>query len=216
MTNKFLTPDAATGDTACRRVSVPIELVPYVTAAIHELTKDYNWEQFGTMTVEEAVELCTQISWDFRENSCMIGAMVPYAGTMPSNVLLCDGTVYNRVDYPRLYAVLDSSLIINADTFMVPDMRGRCIVGAGTGVGLTPRVIGASGGAENHQLTIAEIPSHDHTHHIHGPDIDLELAGVPQPVTGYALPGLTGSTGGDQAHNNMQPFFVGAWGIIAE
>jgi microcystin-dependent protein len=66
-----------------------------------------------------------------------IGAMTDFAGSAaPIGWLLCDGTIYNVADYPRLFAV-----IINAyggdgvTTFAVPDTRGRVLTGAGTSTG---------------------------------------------------------------------------------
>ena len=55
-------------------------------------------------------------------------------------------------------------------TFYVPDLRGRSPVGAGAGTGLTTRALGATGGAETHQLVTGEIPAHNHTDsgHSHG------------------------------------------------
>lgn len=39
-------------------------------------------------------------------------------------------------------------------TFALPDLRGRVIVGAGQGPGLTPRQNGQKGGAENHATNV--------------------------------------------------------------
>jgi microcystin-dependent protein len=44
----------------------------------------------------------------------------------------------------------------------LPDYRGRVIIGAGTGVGLSPRALGAVGGEEGHVLAIAELAVHHH------------------------------------------------------
>jgi microcystin-dependent protein len=46
---------------------------------------------------------------------------------------------------------------------MLPDLRGRLAMGQGNGQGLTPRVIGETGGEVNHTLLIAETPPHAHT-----------------------------------------------------
>lgn len=48
-------------------------------------------------------------------------------------------------------------------TLTLPDARGRAIVGAGLGADLTVRAIGELFGAENHALTVAQMPSHSHT-----------------------------------------------------
>lgn len=135
---------------------------------------------------------------------------------MPDNMLACDGSTYNRVDYQKLYEVMDAEYIIDANQFRVPDLRGRSIIGAGQGAGLSNRVIGQSGGSETVQLTISEMPSHDHSTSQYSPNIDVEGAGVPDPsaVGLPKLPDSTGDRGGDQPHENMSPFTVLKAGIV--
>jgi microcystin-dependent protein len=50
--------------------------------------------------------------------------------------------------------------------FVTPDARGRNVLGTGTGAGLTARVIGATGGEENHLLTGNESGTSVHGHNI--------------------------------------------------
>jgi microcystin-dependent protein len=45
---------------------------------------------------------------------------------------------------------------------LLPDARGRAIIGAGAGPGLTSRALFASIGVEAHALVIAEMPVHNH------------------------------------------------------
>ena len=47
-------------------------------------------------------------------------------------------------------------------TFNVPDLRGRMIIGTGTGAGLTARVFGQIYGSETHTQSLAEMPTHNH------------------------------------------------------
>lgn len=213
----YLTPDAAAGAYTCRRLHIPVELIGHINAALLELTKDFHWEQFGTMTTEDAVELCKQMFREYIDSGdCMIGSIHAYAADLPTGVLPCDGSSHARVDYPVLYAMLDAAYIIDADNFRTPDLQGRVVIGAGSGAGLTTRLINDVGGEEGHQLTTGELPAHDHTTHQHGVDLDVEgPVGVPQPVTGYAFASVTGSTGSNQAHNTMQPFTALNYGIIA-
>lgn len=63
--------------------------------------------------------------------------------------------------YPALWAALPSAFKSGSDV-VLPDLRGRVTLGAGTGSGLTPRTLGASGGAETHTLTSSEMPVHSH------------------------------------------------------
>jgi microcystin-dependent protein len=47
-------------------------------------------------------------------------------------------------------------------TFGLPDLRGRSIVGMGNGPGLSNISWGEKGGAENHTLTVGQMPAHTH------------------------------------------------------
>ena len=87
-------------------------------------------------------------------------------------------------------------------TFNLPDTRGRTLVGVGTGTGLTARNLGATGGAETHQLTVGEMPAHTHTYGTGG------SGGGGRTDGGTTNTSPTGSTGNNQAHNNMQPFLA--------
>lgn len=148
----------------------------------------------------------------------MIGSIHAVATDVPDWGLLCDGTQYARADYPELYAVLNSAYIVDADNFTVPDLRGRAIIGAGTGSGLTSRTIGDDVGTETHQLTESEMPAHTHSYNYPTLNVDLEAPGAPD-ITALGQPPIsqsTGSTGGDNPHNNMQPSHVLTYYIWAK
>ena len=97
-------------------------------------------------------------------------------------------------------------------TFNIPDLRGRVIIGpdnmGGSNAGVVQNLndIGVSGGSETHTLTVEEMPSHNHNYNtlIYGGNYGLRVnyggfgsnLGIEQ----------TEFTGGDQPHNNMQPF----------
>ena len=146
----------------------------------------------------------------------MIGMIFPYATeSPPPNVLACDGSVYLRESYPELYAILDTVFIVDADHFSVPDLRGRTVIAAGAGSGLTSRATGETGGEEEHQLSVGELASHSHSIPL---TIDVPVVAPGEVVTDAPVPILTsstGSTGGDNPHNNMQPFYALNYGILA-
>lgn len=126
-------------------------------------------------------------------------------------------------------------------TIALPDARGNAIVGldgmgSGTTTGRLPaaavtstgggvNVLGSSGGAGTHTLTIAETPAHDHnvaaTQEAHHHTVPISrmifvqtnghgIATGTGPIdTSDAQPVITvteDSIGGGTAHNNMQPF----------
>lgn len=47
-------------------------------------------------------------------------------------------------------------------TFGLPDLRGRSIVGEGTGAGLSSITWGQRSGTETHTMTVTQMPSHNH------------------------------------------------------
>lgn len=78
------------------------------------------------------------ISNKFITNSMVpAGVIMPYGGSSaPIDWLLCDGTAVNRTTYATLFAVISTTYGVGdgATTFNLPDLRGRAIVGSGTGV----------------------------------------------------------------------------------
>ncbi|MFQ3244837.1 MAG: hypothetical protein ACI9SP_001473 [Arenicella sp.] len=93
-------------------------------------------------------------------------------------------------------------------------LRGRVIVGSGQGIDagnsalLTSRSLNSSGGEEKHQLTVAEMPSHQHSGEFGGGPHSYEHHQNNHRLNGENPKKLTGATGGNTPHNNMQPFHV--------
>ena len=88
-----------------------------------------------------------------------VGTINAYGNaTPPTGWLLCNGQ--STSGYTTLASVVGAT---------VPDLRGRTIIGTGSGAGLTARTIKDTGGTETHALTIAELAAHSHTiNHDHG------------------------------------------------
>lgn len=232
----WITPDSdAPTVKACRRISFPDDPQWWknITGALIELTYERNWEQLSGVTAENAAAAFADVlnSWLDSEDACMIGTVIAYiTDAPPSGALMCDGSAYLRADYPTLYNALDAAFIVDSDTFIVPDLRGRTVIGAGSGSGLTARSVNDIGGAESVQLSTGEMPAHSHTNtpHAHGytgviSNIDIEGAGVPDLLAAGVLPAQTttstsisiDSTGGDEPHENMPPFVALKYAIIA-
>jgi len=215
---RWLTPDSIPTNRVCRVLSIPAssEWLALVSGALLELTKEWNWEEFGSITAEQAAEEATSVFMDYyEERPCMIGAIIPYAtSTLPTGTLACDGSTYNKSSYPALYDSLDSAYIVDATSFRVPDLRGRSIIGTGQGSGLSNRAIDASGGEETHILTVGEMPSHAHNYT--GPIINP--FSTPGPTPNFSASGplaATTSTGGGSSHENMHPWRALKYAIVA-
>lgn len=81
----------------------------------------------------------------------------------PRNWMFCDGRELPIAQYEALFSLLGWTYGGNGQTtFRLPDFRGRVPVGAGTGPGIAPKLLGQAGGAEQHQLTTTQIPAHSH------------------------------------------------------
>jgi microcystin-dependent protein len=96
-----------------------------------------------------------------------VGTVVAFAGSSaPEGWLLCDGSAVSRSTYANLWVTL-SSTYGNGDgatTFNLPNAKGRSVVGAGTGSGLTARSVADTGGAESVTLTGAQSGTSAHGH----------------------------------------------------
>jgi len=79
--------------------------------------------------------------------------------------LLCNGADIEIDKFPRLYGIIgDSFGVSTPNHFKLPDVRGRVLGGIGDGLGsLTTRNLGDAIGEETHTLTVAEMPSHQHS-----------------------------------------------------
>ena len=144
-----------------------------------------------------------------------VGSIIPWtSNSVPDNYLLCDGSIFNGTSYPELSAILGTTYgARSGNNFKLPDLRGKITLGAGTNVAdisgnTSSFTIGASGGEYRHAISIDEMPSHSH-------DIvcraTIQSGGAERPPTdstGGFLNYITEPTGGNQLHNNVQPYVV--------
>ena len=149
------------------------------------------------------------------------GSILPYAGSSaPTGYLFCDGNEYDQTGtHSSLFSTIGLTYNTGGETtgfFRVPDLQGRVIAGrdnmSGTSAnrlttaksGINGDNLGAFGGLEDHQLTVAQLPSHTHA--------GTTQSGFQSDTGSGRLTNdsgnLTGATGGDQAHNNVQPTII--------
>lgn len=150
------------------------------------------------------------------------GMLLPYAGTSaPTGWLFAYGQAVSRTTYADLFTAVGTTYGSGdgSTTFNLPDLRGRVVAGqddmGGTSAnrltdqsgGLDGDVLGDTGGSETHTLVTSEMPSHNHT--FSGPISATSGGGSYGATSGYSGTASTiGNTGGDGAHNNVQPTII--------
>lgn len=94
----------------------------------------------------------------------VIGYTTIFAGNFaPKSWAFCAGQIINIASNTALFSILGTTYGGNGTTtFALPDLRGRTIVGAGTGPGLSTYNIGQVGGTESTALTTLTMPGHVH------------------------------------------------------
>ena len=160
---------------------------------------------------------------DFKEYIMPTGAVLPYAGSSaPTGFLLCYGQAISRSTYADLFSAISTTYGTGdgSSTFNLPDLRGRVAAGQDdmggssanrltdqTG-GLNGDTLGDTGGSETHTLTTAQMPAHTHTvaaqQQVSGDSTNRGGSGQ----LGAAATITSSSTGGDGAHNNVQPTII--------
>lgn len=107
---------------------------------------------------------------------------------LPTGWLPCDGSLQPISEYDVLFTLIGTTYGGDGQsTFAVPDLRGQLPLHNGAGQGLTPRVIGESGGSENVTLLTGQLPAHSHT-------LSATTVTATSMTPGSELGALTGDT----------------------
>src|SRR3954470_11182229 len=141
----------------------------------------------------------------------------------PKGWAFCDGQLLPLSQNTALFSLLGTTYGGDGKSnFALPDLQGRAPMHPGQGPGLSLHDLGETGGSETVSLLESEIPSHSHAWKAsnsdgisQSPEANLMAGGV-GGVSMYAVPGaLTNLSdnalapaGGDQPHNNMQPYLT--------
>jgi microcystin-dependent protein len=134
----------------------------------------------------------------------------------------CDGQLLPLSQNTALFSLLGTTYGGNGKSnFALPDLQGRAPMHPGQGPGLSLHDLGETGGSETVTLLESEIPAHSHAVQVSQADgLESGPAGQ-QFATGigigmYAVPGAIvqmspnslAPAGGDQPHNNLQPYLT--------
>ncbi len=151
-----------------------------------------------------------------------------FAGNFaPRGWAFCNGQLLPIAQNTALFALVGTTYGGDGrTTFGLPNLQGRAAMHPGRGPGLTPRRLGESGGSVTASLNEAQLAPHSHTVNAYNsatsatPNNAVGLGGATMyhaadSASRVAMnPGMVGSSGGAEPHNNRQPY-LGMSFIIA-
>jgi microcystin-dependent protein len=142
----------------------------------------------------------------------------------PKGWAWCDGQLLPLSQNTALFSLLGTTYGGDGkSTFALPDLQGRAPMHPGQGPGLSLHDLGETGGSETVTLLESEIPAHSHTVSTSISDANVGVATGSQLATGIGVglfaaanagaivnmaPESLAPAGGDQPHNNLQPYLT--------
>ena len=140
----------------------------------------------------------------------------------PKGWAFCDGQILPLSQNTALFSLLGTTYGGDGKSnFALPNLQGNAPMHPGQGPGLSLHDLGETGGSQTVTLLQSEIPAHSHSLMASKSDgIDTnpgnELFAKGIGIGMYAVPGALTTladtvippAGGDQPHNNMQPFLT--------
>jgi len=153
-----------------------------------------------------------------------LGEIRIFAGNYaPRDWALCDGSLLSIAQYNALYSII--GITYGGDgktTFKLPDLRGRAPMHYGDGPDLTPRTFAQPIGSSTVTLNETQMPIHKHraqgssvvaggidnpTNAIWGSELAISTKPYVSLKNAVAMKvDIVKPQGGNQPHNNMQPF----------
>jgi microcystin-dependent protein len=140
----------------------------------------------------------------------------------PKGWAWCDGQLLPLSQNTALFSLLGTTYGGDGKSnFALPDLQGRAPMHPGQGPGLSLHDLGETGGSETVTLLESEIPAHSHGMKAGGGDATTRIVADQYPATGIGVsifgatpagvqlsPNALVPAGGDQPHNNLQPYLT--------
>jgi microcystin-dependent protein len=141
----------------------------------------------------------------------------------PKGWAFCNGQLLPLSQNTALFSLLGTTYGGDGKSnFALPDLQGRAPMHPGQGPGLSLHDLGETGGSGTVTLLESEIPAHSHTCRGSSDPGDLQgpspartiarsangFAYVAGPANAPMAPEVLPPAGGDQPHNNLQPYLT--------
>jgi microcystin-dependent protein len=139
----------------------------------------------------------------------------------PKGWALCNGQTLSISQNTALFSLLGTQYGGNGTTtFQLPNLQGRGPIHEGTGSGLSPYIVGQTGGAETVTLTGSQLAAHTHSANANSAGVgaatpggnfwgNSQQANYAAANDGTTLaPGAVSPVGGSQPYSNLNPYLV--------
>jgi len=143
----------------------------------------------------------------------------------PQGWAFCNGQLLSIAQNTALFSLLGTTYGGDGQTtFALPNLQSRVPIHFGQGTGLSPYLLGATGGVETVTLQTTQIPAHTHSF---TPQATTAGGSATSPAGAFwaesgsgdtiyqggtsntqMAPQTLGNTGGGQTHENRQPFLA--------
>jgi len=137
-----------------------------------------------------------------------VGTIMAWAPNFaPYQWAYCQGQTLAVSTNQVLFALIGTTYGGNGTTnFQLPNLAGRVAIGAGTGIGLSPYVLGQVGGAQSINLSLAQLPTHTHVASVTGISLSsITIQASNADATDHAPSSTANSIAAPYDVNNVNP-----------